>query len=197
MIRFAKLVSLIFNPVVFFLIMPFLIVYHQTQSGIYAFKWGIFSLIFPAFGIAFLLIGRISGVFSDEDISVREERHRFYIILYSLAFLYFIIALFLKGIFFPLSIITFGIILGILIFNIFNYYIKASIHIGVACAFVVTIGILYGFKFFLITAFIIPVLAWSRVVMKRHTFKEIIIGGTLGVLITIVTFLIGKQIYNY
>ncbi|MDO8658482.1 MAG: hypothetical protein Q7K55_07100, partial [Candidatus Levybacteria bacterium] len=93
--------------------------------------------------------------------------------------------------------ISFGIILGILVFNLVNYYTKASIHTGVACAFVISIGFLYGFSFFLGFLWIIPLIAWSRIITKNHTVKETILGGFLGGIITLLTFFIGKEIYSY
>lgn len=197
MILFAKFVSLLFNPVVFFLIMPFLVVYRQTQSGTYALKWQIFSSIFLFLGLVLFIIGRIKGAFSDEDVSKREERYKFYILLYILGFVYFLIAIFLKGVFFPLSIITFGIIFGILIFNFVNRFIKASIHVAVSVAFVITIGFLYGWIYLLLTLWIVPLIFWARIVSKRHTVKEAIIGAILGLIITLTTVLIGKLFYNY
>lgn len=197
MILFAKFVSLLFNPIVFFLIMPFLVVYRQTQSGTYALKWQIFSSIFLFLGLVLFIIGRIKGAFSDEDVSKREERYKFYILLYILGFAYFLIAIFLKGVFFPLSIITFGIILGILVFNFVNRFIKASIHVAVSVAFVITIGFLYGWIYLLLTLWIVPLIFWARIVSKRHTVKEAIIGAILGLIITLATVLIGKVFYNY
>lgn len=194
---FAKAISLIFNPAIFFLIMPFLVVYRYSQSGFYALKWEIFSSIFLFLGILLFFIGRFKGTFSDEDVSNRKERFRFYILLYSLGFIYFVLSLFLKGIFFPLSIISFGIILGILVFNLVNYYTKASIHAGVACAFVMSTGFLYGWKILLGLIWIVPLVAWSRIITKNHTVKEAILGGFLGGIITLLTFFIGKEIYKY
>lgn len=193
----AKIISLFFNPAVFFLIMPFLVVYRYSQSGFYALKWEIFSSIFLFLGILLFFIGRYKGTFSDEDISIRKERYKFYVLLYSLGFIYFILSLFLKGIFFPLSIISFGIILGVLIFNLVNYYAKASIHTGVVCAFVISIGFMYGFNFFLGLLWMVPLIVWSRIVTKNHTLKETILGGFLGGIITLVTFFIGREIYKF
>ena len=194
---FARFVSLLFNPIVFFLIMPFLVVYRQTQSSTYALKWQIFSSIFLFLGLVLFVVGRIKGAFSDEDVSKREERYKFYILLYILGFAYFLIAILLKGAFFPLSIITFGIILGILVFNFVNRFIKASIHVAVSVAFVITIGFLYGWIYLFLILWIVPLTFWARIVSKRHTAKEAIIGAILEVIITLTTALIGKLFYNY
>ncbi|RJQ27799.1 phosphatase PAP2 family protein [Candidatus Parcubacteria bacterium] len=195
MTRFAKFISYIFHPIVFFLIMPYVIVYKITANHFYAIKWEVFSSAFIFMGIILILFGRLRGAFSDEDVSVRNERNRLFFILYILSLSYFVIALFFKGIFFPLSIIAFSIVLGILLFNIVNKFIKVSIHCAIASAFVTAIAILLGIEGFLATIFIIPLTIWSRIVLRKHTVNEAVIGGFLGILITFLTFLTGKYFY--
>lgn len=190
----AELISLIFHPVVLAFLMPFVIVYRHTGSGIYALKWEIFSAAFMLVGIALLLMGRWKGFFSDSDITRREERYNLYILSFMIAFLYFAAALFFKGILFPLSIVSLGIILATGIFLVVNHFLKASIHMGVVCAFVVAVGALYGWTAFFLVLLTIPLVFWSRIVLKRHTLREAIAGGVLGSLVTLLTILIGKYL---
>lgn len=190
----AKLLSYIFNPIIFFVLMPYLVVYKQTGNSLYALKWGAFSILFVVFGLLIVVIGRKRGHFSDFDLSKREERSKFYLLLWPLLIVYVISSIFFKGILFPLSIISVGIVVGLLIYEFINTKIKASIHVGVAVAFVVGIGILYGWQYFILTAWIVPVVAWSRMILKRHTILEVITGGILGILTTCITILIGKML---
>ncbi|MDO8461114.1 MAG: hypothetical protein Q7S38_01585 [bacterium] len=191
--RFAKIISLVFHPVVLLLILPYLVIYRQTASEMYALKWVVFSSPFLVIGITLFLVERLRGVFSDSDISHQKERPKFYAIALILAFIYFAVSLFFKGIFFPISIIAFGIIIGLFLFDMVNTRIKASVHIGVYCAFVITVGILYQTFF---PALVLPFLAWSRIKLHRHTILEIITGGVLGSLVTIATFLLAKYFYT-
>lgn len=191
----AKIISFIFHPVFFFLIMPYLIIYRQTGNSFFALKWTVFSSIFIVIAGVLILLGRVKGVFSDFDISKREERSKFYFIVYFLAIIYFVIALFFKGAFFPLSIIIFGLIVGVVIFDFVNRRVKASLHIGVASSFVISISILYGINAFFFVLLLVPLLIWSRLVLKKHTLKEEIAGGILGSIITLLTFEIGKYLY--
>lgn len=191
--RLAKFISIIFNPVILLFLMPYLVVYRQTASEIYALKWVVFSASFLLIGITLFLIERLKGVFSDSDISHQKERPRFYAIAFILAFIYFISSLFFKGIFFPISIIAFGIIIALFLFDIVNMRIKASIHVGVYCAFVITVGILYQT---FIPILVLPFLAWSRIVLHKHTIIEIVTGGILGSIVTIGTFLLGRYLYT-
>ncbi len=192
----AELISSLFHPVVFFLIMPFLIVYRKTESTMYALKWEIFSAAFVFIAVAIVLVGRKKKIFSDCDISKKDERYEFYAFLLFFGILYVAIALFFKGIFFPMSFISLGIIVGIVILDIANRYVKASNHIAVSAAFAATIGLLYGVEFFLVALWIVPLNAWARLYLKKHTKNEVFTGGMLGVIITLLTFFAGQYIYR-
>lgn len=188
----AKLLSYIFNPIIFFVLMPYLVVYQQTGNSLYALKWGVFSVCFIVLGLLIVVVGRKRGHFSDFDLSKREERSKFYLLLWPLLIVYVISSIFFKGILFPLSIISVGIVVGLLMYEFINTKIKASIHVGVAVAFVVAVGILYGWQYFLFTVWIVPVIAWSRMILKRHTIQEVVMGAGLGIVITAITTIIAK-----
>lgn len=192
----AHFISFLFHPVLFFLMMPFFIEYRHTDSKLYALKWTIFSSMFVLFGFLLIFRGVLRGVFSDFDVSKKEERYRLYSILLFLALLYLIATIMFKGILFPLTIAVFGIIVGIVVFDIVNHFIKASVHMAVSSAFVLSMGILYGIKAFLLFFLIIPLVAWSRIKIKKHTPLEIVVGSFLGIVVTLFTITIGKYLYS-
>ena len=192
----AESISSLFHPAVFFLIMPFLIVYRETNNTMYAVKWEIFSAVFVFIAIAIVLIGRKKKIFSDCDISKKDERYEFYAFLLFFGVMYVAIALYFKGIFFPMSFISLGIIVGIVILDIVNRYTKASNHIAVSSAFAATIWLLYGLEFFLVALWIVPLNAWARLYLKKHTKNEVFTGGVLGVVITLLTFFAGEYMYR-
>lgn len=192
---FPEFISYVFHPVNFVLTMPFLIVYRQTASGPYALKWAIFSAMFIVLGLFFVVMGRIRGVFSDFNISKREERPKFYIMVWILACIFMGIAFVLKGVFFPLSIISFAIVIGTICIEVINNFLKISVHLTIATAWAVSIGILFGIYPFLFFLPFLFLLAWARIRLQHHTVPELIGGGIAGVIITVVTFLIGKAVY--
>lgn len=192
----ALFISDLFHPVIFFLIMPYLVVYRQTTDSAYALKWMLFSSVFIVLGILLLIVGRLRGTFSDGDITKREERFRFYFFMAILAFLYLFVTIYFKGFFFSVSVIAIGVLLAIVTFWIVNYYIKSSIHIGVATAFVSTVAIMYGSIGFYMAAIVLPLLIWSRLSLKKHTPYEIIAGAGLGFVITSITFYLGLLLYQ-
>lgn len=193
---FAQFISFIFNPLAFMLLLPYFVVFRQTENTIYALKWQLFSSVFVFAAIILFFIGKWRGIFSDHDISKREERPKFYFIVLVLTLVYLGAAIFFKGIFSPLSIMAFGICVAVIALSIVNYRIKASGHVAVVCAFVITMGILYGQGAFMGTVWIIPLIAWSRLILKRHTIYEIVVGGVLGTGLTLLTLLLGKYMYS-
>ncbi|MDP3988131.1 MAG: hypothetical protein Q8P80_03225 [Candidatus Levybacteria bacterium] len=197
MIRiFALFLSYLFNPVIFVLSIPYFLIYRQTTSVSYAFKWEIFSAIFILLGIILVVFEKHKGIFSDYDLSKREERWKFYAIIMIPVILYFIASLFLKGLFFSMSIISIGTILGLLMFVIANKFLKPSIHTGVASAYVVSVALLYGPIAFFITFWMVPVIIWARLTLKKHTKNEVLVGGIIGTLITLLTFFVGSYIHR-
>lgn len=189
---FARLVSYLFNPFFFFLVMPFFVVYKQTASELYAIKWMIFSSVFISIGILLIVFEVLKGEFSDFDISKKEQRQKFFFILLVLGLIYLSIALLFKGPFFSISIISLGIAFGIIIFAIISKFLKASIHVGVVCAFVVSMSILYGIGALYATIWLVPLLIWARIYLKKHTPVEVLAGGVIGIGITFLTFILGK-----
>lgn len=192
----AEFISYLFHPVILFLLMPFLVVYWQTGNGISALKWQIFSSAFIFLAVIIIFMEIMRGDFSDFDISKKNERLKFYIIILMIGVLYLLSAYYFKGIYFSLSIISMGIAFGIIVFAFINRFIKASVHVCVATAFVITNSILFGNTVLLLTLWIVPLLAWTRLTLKQHTIQEVLAGGFLGIVITIMTFLFGLQFYR-
>lgn len=193
--RLALIISYLFHPLILFLVMPYLILNRQ-YSSMYAFKWVMFSSLFTSVAVAMILVGRAKGFFSDDDISRKEERYRFFHFAIVLGVVYLAAALFFKGSAFPLSIVAFGILFGIICFDLINHVTKASIHVGVACAFVITTSVLYKGHVVFFLAWMIPLVIWSRLFLKRHTGIEAIAGGTLGSIVTVLTLYLGKLFYS-
>lgn len=190
--KIAVAISYIFHPVIFALLTPFLFVFRATGNFWYALKWTGFSGGFLFVMLIVLVFLQKKKLVSNIDISDKEERHIFYSYSLLVALTYFISSIIIKGIFFPLSIVSLGIILGIVIFDIFTYYRKVSIHVAVATAYVVSVAILYGTIPFLATIWIVLLVAIARIHLKEHTPKEAIAGMFLGALLPVIMYGIGE-----
>ena len=199
MLAFAKAISFFLGPVFILLPIPFILVAKFTQDYSYALKWTVFSYAFILAVALFVIIGVMLGVFSNFDVSKREQRPLLFSFCAFAAFCYVLSLLILNG---PkvLFIGFFAIILGLISIIIINKWIKASVHLAAATSVLLFIGIVYQGYFFLLLS-IIPLLAWSRVKTKEHTPMETIIGSILGIVITLIVYLVSKQfllgmIYN-
>lgn len=191
---FAKAVSIIFSPILFLLIIPYYLVYIQTGSSSVALAWGIFSALFVVIGLVLIVIGRIKKVYSDLDLSHQEERARFYRYLWYLSFSYLLVTLFLNGV---LALLAFGIVFATIALTYINKHIKASIHMAVVWGFFITVILIEkNLMSFLEGIIIIPLVAWSRLYLKRHTMREIVVGSLIGIGVTLLTFILWKILYN-
>jgi len=190
MILLARFISLIFNPVFLLIPTPYLLVLRETGNASQAMNWTLISMFFVMLIGVCLGIGVRKGYFTDFDVSKREERPLLFLFVLLVGALYFISLLYLDA---PvvLFILLACIFASVLLFSFVNTKIKASIHVATISAFVVTLGILYGAQYLLLL-FIVPIVAWSRVKIKRHTVREIIAGGSLGISLTVILYTIVK-----
>lgn len=190
---FAEFFSSVFNPIVFLFLMPFLIVYRETASIAYALKWQLFTSVFIMIAITFLLFGLHKRIFSDVDLTKREERKEFYKIALILSASFLLSSILFKGPIFYISFAAAGIVAGTLILSFINQFTKASVHLAVATSFVTTIGILYGFNVFICIFWIIPVTLWARHYLGKHTAFQMFIGSLVGLFVTIATLFVGRM----
>ncbi len=188
----ARFVSFLSSPFILLLPSPFILVFKETGNITYSLKWTFFSYIFLFSVVIFVLLGMLLGFFSDYDVSKKEERPKLFAFGGIVSFLYFGSLIILSG---PkyLYFVIFGIILGVLIISIINNWVKASIHTATASAFSLSLVILFGYKFIPVLL-LIPAMAWARIEIKKHTPLEAFVGGFLGVILTIIVYVVGKYI---
>lgn len=199
MMGFAKAISFFLGPVFILLPVPFILVLRFSQNYYYALKWTVFSYAFFLVVALFVIIGVMLGVFSNFDVSKREQRPLLFAFSAFAMFSYLLSLFILNG---PkvLFIALFAIILGLVFIATVNRWIKASIHMATFTSVILFIGIIYKGYYFLLLS-LIPLLAWSRVKIKEHTAMETLVGTVLGVLITLIVYTVSKQfllemIYN-
>lgn len=188
----AEIISFLFHPIVFALFVPFLIIYHQTANAYYSLEWMGVSAFFLIIACIVFFLTRRKEFFSDFDIAKKEKRFAFYSISCIICIVYFIMAVLYKGIFFSLTILSLGIVIGLIILEMVNFYLKVSLHETVVAAFAVTVGLLYGFGAFFLSLWLVVLVGWARFKLKKHTRQELFVGIIVGCLITLITYAIGK-----
>ncbi len=186
----ADIVSTVFNPVVLLFPLPYLLVYKVSNDDGLSLKWFFFSSIFLLVTCLFVMIAVKRKIFTDIDVSKREQRPLLFLFVSIIAMVYLSGLFFLQGppiLFFAIT----GILVGVIIFSLINLRIKASLHVASSSALIFILSILYGGNF-LFLLLLIPLIAWSRVKLKRHSLSEATVGGIFGVLITLCMYLVLK-----
>jgi membrane-associated phospholipid phosphatase len=181
MFRLAQIISFIANPLFLALPIPFFLVYYETNDFIAAFKWMIFSMFFIVMVGAFVIVEVRSRVFSDLDVSRREQRPLLFLFAGFVAIMYLLGLIILKA---PtiLFLAVGGFIASILLISFVNRYVKASIHVAASTIFLLVLFILYG-GLNIVWLLFLPVIAWARVKAKKHTIQEVVAGAILGIVL--------------
>ncbi len=188
----AHFISLLFNPVFLLLPIPYLLVVRETGDPIYALKWTIFSLFFIVLIGIFMGYAVRRGYFTDFDVSKKEQRPLLFLFVGLVSIIYFLSLLYLQG---PvvLFIVLAGVLFSVLVFSFLNTRIKASIHLATVSALIFSLSILYS-DVFLLLLILIPIVAWSRIHIKRHTLQETIVGTATGVIVTFLFYVVFKLV---
>lgn len=191
MMFLARSLSLLGPPLISIL-SPFLIVYKSTGDPLYALKWELFSFTYIGTVILFVFYGVAKGFFSDFDISKRQERIRLFMFSFLTSCLY-LVSLFLFHAPWPLITATISIMAGIIIASLVNMMMKPSLHVASVSAFIVSLVLWYS-MWFLFALVFIPLVAWSRVITKRHTVIETVVGGTIGITLPLIVYFVLKYL---
>lgn len=187
----ARIVSILLSPPIILLPTPFILVFKKTHDAMISLKWSAFSGIFLFAMIAFVIFGMYEGIFSNFDVSIRKERPKLFLAGAIVGILYLLTLILLSG---PrvLFILVLGILLGVIIIGILSRWLKTSIHTASISAFSLSVVILFGVNY-IPMLFLIPLMAWSRIEIKKHTPSEVFVGGFLGIFLTIIVYIAGKN----
>ncbi len=182
----ARILSVVFHPLVLFLPLPYLIIMHAENNYTEAVRWTFFSwLVVFILGI-FIMYQVKTGRFTNLDVSVRSQRPLFFLSV-GIAIAVYIISLLLFNGPLVMLVLAVGAILALGLIDLLNTRIKASIHVAsvtsILFAFVVLNGILYSWVLLLI-----PMVAWSRIKLHKHTVSETVTGAIFGFFITIIVY---------
>lgn len=187
----AKIISIIFNPLVLSSPIAFALVYVTSGNLQYSLMWALVSLVFALIIAAFVYVGMKIGMFSNFDVSIRTQRKPVFIFAGLVIFLYILLILILHG---P-KVLLLGlgvVLLGTIAAEVINKKIKASMHLAVATAFSFVYAIFFGGYFWILPLVIPAAVAWSRIKLKRHSPLEVLVGAAFGLSLVVVFLLIVK-----
>jgi hypothetical protein len=176
--RLATIVSWIGHPLVFVTVSVGIVLATQLASrkaiGLIG---ALFLAVIAPTGVL-LFLGVRSGRWRDADVSVREERKRFYPIAIPLSALGTIVMWLANA---PRYILRGGVITLLLLIAaaITNHWSKVSLHTLFAtyCTVILfRVDLFYGSVALILAALVF----WSRLFLSRHTISENISGVALG-----------------
>lgn len=174
----AQIVSVIGHP---FVLLPLtaVIATLQNASPWRAFTIGTITVLATVFPLLFIIRRRVkAGKWSDHDVSEHSQRNNFYTIAIIIVALSCVLFRFLD---FPRPLLL-GMIISLvllIIAMIINLRSKISLHLIFAsyCAVsLIAVGFWIGAGFILLAIAV----AFSRVVLRRHTTAQVVSGASLG-----------------
>ncbi len=186
---FAAIVSRLFDPVI---LLPLLLVMSLVRTGMDAGlivrTTGILLSIMVLPPILLLLWGVKTGRVSNWDMSVRSERVRALMVFsVFLLFDYFLILRLgippLVRMFSAMGVIFTGFFLVTLKF-------KLSGHMTTLVFFLVTCTVWFGMAVWPLLI-LVPLVAWSRLILKRHTLGQVVVGSGYGLAVALLCFQFG------
>lgn len=184
----AKLVNVLLHPIVVTILGVFLIVYTATHEERLAIFWTFVSLLFSGIIGLFVLFGVKKGFFNNLDVSNRKQRIILYPFIIAVVFLFIGFVFVTHG---PKVLIDASLfsIFALIILDAVNTKIKVSGHVGVVSAFVT--GLIYTFGLIaLISLLLVPLITWARIIEKRHTLRETVVGVFCGAGLTLIAIFV-------
>ncbi len=189
-LKIAYIISRLGEPFLWLSIFGVIILFSEYLDGYNYWLWGIGLVLFLGFMplvTLWLGIKKIKGL--DIDLTKRESRTPFILIILFYWLLGLILAWSLAGPKLILVLLLIGIILNILIL-IINFYWKISNH-----SLVLTTVILFSSqlldKNYLWLLLILPLVAWSRWIQRKHTWWQLIGGIGLAILAWLILMAFG------
>ena len=187
----AQVISFLSNPIILLLFVPLFLVYRSSGNISLALFWTGYTIVYLLLITAFLLYGVRKKIFTDMDVSTRTQRPLLFGVTLIMVLLYLVGVVLLHG---PalLVLLAAGVLVSIILVSIINTKLKISIHVATVATALFTCALVYrGIS--LLVLLLIPLVAWSRVRINRHTLPETVAGACFGVLLSIVLYSIAKQ----
>ena len=184
LIKLSNILSNVLNPL-FSLLIFFIYFAKEKMETTEAFKnllWMVILVIIPIFGWIFWNVK--TGRYTNMDVSDRKQRNSLYLFNVFIVSIYIAFLYFTQQNFDLILIIIFVMTL-MLIMHFSNFFIKSSMHTSFN-VFVSALFFSLNIYFGLFWLFLTILVGISRVILKRHTVKEVIMGASIA---TVVSFI--------
>ncbi|MGS0747678.1 phosphatase PAP2 family protein [Halpernia sp. GG3] len=137
-------------------------------------------LILP---VSFWIYRRVkSGKYSDSDVSNREERKSLYIFLIAAIAIFISIDYLINS---RLDFVMIYLLLLLFIMQISNFFIKSSMHTALNI-FTAALFFSQNHIFGIIWLMISIIVGITRIILKKHTFQEVLSGTVIALLVSVI-----------
>ncbi len=178
--RTANIISIIGHP---FLTLPLFVIFilfkFEEPQKAFATSGIIIGGMFIPLAIKSYL-GTKKGQYTNYDVSNQKQRQRWYVTAIFLLVLV-VVALFLTDQSRSIRLNTVYAFLLLLTAQLLNFYIKSSMHTAFNVFLIFLILPISTVAAIIFTGFVF-LIAWSRLVLKRHSLKEVIFGAVIGLI---------------
>lgn len=173
----ALVISRVFDPMIEIPILLFLAVYLAISNGLrwrfFVFLVGVDAML-PAL---YLFYGLRKGFISDWDVTNRKERYGLYFFTVMAHLFGVMTAYFLgKQELFELLLVFWTLAV---VFALTTAIWKISVHAGTNAAMLAVFNHYYGWDKYWWLVIVLGLVGWSRVVMKKHSWAQVLVGSAL------------------
>jgi membrane-associated phospholipid phosphatase len=183
----AEVVSWVFFPPLVGTVFFIFLVFWYSSDITEGLKWMILMSPFLLFiPLIFFAVSYKLGWVHDIDLSNREERPVF-LLVFVLGLTAASAVLYFMNVPTKLFVYVFSGLIMTIVTSIITLNWKISFHTAATTSVVTAINILGGLRFapfFLL----IPIIAWARIVLKKHTFWQVVGGFVVALIITEAVF---------
>lgn len=190
-IKFAELVSNIFNPGILAILILLVAVYKSGMPTNIAVGWYVGILVLNGVipGMIYLFFTHKGYVFDDtlHNDDVHKERVAIYGVFLSLTAIELLVMVAARHFYQPLYATFVGGTVAIIIAGAVSYFWKVSMHSSMITFFVLMLILMFGPDWWP-TILLIPLVWWSRLVLYRHTIWQLLGGMLLSIAVALGTF---------
>lgn len=185
----SKIISTVFNPLTSLILYFLYHSYHNLdlKTAIKEFLPILLIIIFPI--SAWLLWNVMKGNYSNMDVSNRKQRNSLYVFISIVMMLYLLYQYFFGN---AADYTMLFLFVLIIMMQISNFFIKSSMHTSLnifAATLFFSMNPSIGIVWFLLSI----IVAITRIILKRHTIAEVIMGAILALLVSFAYLFINIQ----
>lgn len=183
-VRLARYVSNILAPAPISLPVVVLVAFYHSRDQLVALIYALITIFFLSIGpLLYIALGVRLGKLSDLDVSRRSERAGPFLFSITSVTIGWLVLLLIHG---PKNLETTLIITAVsgVVMMVTTLWWKISIHASSLGGAATMLTVLYG-AVMLPTFLLLALVSWSRVVLRRHTVAQVVVGSLASVIISL------------